>query len=78
MADIVNGCGDGTFRPENNVTRAQFIMMLYNMGGRPAVSDTSLAFAERGTYIDGLRCGRKVGAQEPYHHGLRRQYLQAG
>lgn len=35
MADIVNGRPDGTFCPEQNVTRAQFVMMLYNMGGRP-------------------------------------------
>lgn len=65
MADIVNGCGDGTFRPENNVTRAQFIMMLYNMGGRPAVSDTSLAFADAAhistVYAAAVKWGTRAG-----------------
>ena len=35
LGGIVNGYPDGTFRPDNNVTRAQFILMLYNMCGKP-------------------------------------------
>lgn len=65
MADIVNGCGDGTFRPENNVTRAQFIMMLYNMGGRPPVSDTSLGFSDAASispvFATAVKWGVKAG-----------------
>lgn len=41
LEGIVNGYPDGTFGPDNNVTRVQFIMMLYNMCGNPAVDKTA-------------------------------------
>ena len=70
MADIVNGCGDGTFRPEQNVTRAQFVMMLYNMGGRPEVSDTSLGFADaervQPVYAAAVKWGVRAGIVKGY------------
>ncbi len=37
--DIVGGYPDGTFRPDADVTRAEFVMMLYNMCGKEDVSD---------------------------------------
>ena len=65
MADIVNGRPDGTFCPEQNVTRAQFVMMLYNMGGRPEISDTSLGFADANAvsavYAAAVKWGVKAG-----------------
>lgn len=65
MADIVNGRPDGTFGPEQNVTRAQFVMMLYNMGGRPEISDTSLGFADANAvsavYAAAVKWGVKAG-----------------
>lgn len=70
MADIVNGCGDGTFRPEQKVTRAQFVMMLYNMGGRPEVSDTSLGFADAAqvqpVYAAAVKWGVRAGVVKGY------------
>ena len=35
---IVVGYNDGTFRPSNNCTRAQFVTMLWRYAGRPEVS----------------------------------------
>lgn len=35
---IVNGYEDGTFRPEVNVTRGQFVTMLWRMAGKPPAS----------------------------------------
>lgn len=65
MADIVNGRPDGTFCPEQNVTRAQFVMMLYNMGGRPEIADTSLGFddanAVSAVYAAAVKWGVKAG-----------------
>lgn len=33
--DIVRGYADGTFKPENSCTRAQFVTMVWRMAGRP-------------------------------------------
>ena len=35
---IANGFGDGTFRPADPVNRAQAVMMLWNVAGRPAAA----------------------------------------
>lgn len=43
--DLVNGFPDGTFRPKQVVTRAQFITMLWRAAGEPKVSGT-LKFAD--------------------------------
>ena len=65
MADIVGGFPDGTFRPGLNVTRAQFIMMLYNMGGRPDAPDMQLVFADSASIADvytaAVEWGTKAG-----------------
>ena len=45
---IVNGYDDGTFRPNADVTRAQFITMLWRAAGEPAAS-TSLKFTDKGS-----------------------------
>jgi hypothetical protein len=37
-AGIVNGFGDGTFRPGDDVNRAQAVMMLWKVAGQPAVA----------------------------------------
>ena len=35
---LMNGYADGTFRPNSALTRAQFVQILYNQAGRPAVT----------------------------------------
>ena len=49
LGNVVNGYPDGTFRPDSNVTRAQFIQMLYNMCSRPDAGETSLMFSDSGS-----------------------------
>jgi hypothetical protein len=36
--NIVTGYPDNTFRPENTMTRAEFVQVLYNLRGKPAVA----------------------------------------
>ena len=48
--------GDGTFGPNNNLTRAQFAQILYNKEGKPAVTGSSI-FADA---ADGLWCAPAV------------------
>lgn len=46
---IINGFGDGTFRPNKDVTRAEFITMLWKMSGRPTAENTKLSFTDAGS-----------------------------
>lgn len=48
-AGIVAGYPDGSYRPNNVVTRAQFITMLYRAAGSPEVKSAALEFADAGT-----------------------------
>ena len=48
-AGIIEGYSDGTYRPNNVVTRAQFITMLYRAAGSPDVKNTVLKFDDAGT-----------------------------
>ncbi len=77
-ADIINGYSDNTFRPYQSVTRAQFITMLYNMCGKPDVSDYGdLAFKDASSisnaykdavlwgYLDGIVSGYRDGTFRP-------------
>ena len=67
---IVNGYPDGTFRPNNTVTRAQYITMLYNMYGKPDVSGYSLNFKDKnsisGPYVDAVKWGVAKGIINGY------------
>ena len=45
-AGIIAGYPDGSYRPNNVVTRAQFITMLYRAAGSPEVKSTTLKFAD--------------------------------
>ena len=67
---IVNGYPDGTFRPSNTVTRAQYITMLYNMYGKPDVSGYSLNFKDKnsisGPYVDAVKWGVALGIINGY------------
>ena len=48
-AGIIAGYPDGTYRPNNVVTRAQFITMLYRAAGSPEVKNGELEFADADT-----------------------------
>ena len=67
---IVNGYPNGTFRPRNTVTRAQYITMLYNMCGKPDVSGLTLNFKDTntisGAYMDAVKWGVATGIVSGY------------
>lgn len=52
---LVTGYSDGTFRPDTPVTRAQFVLMLWRMCGKPAAAKAA-SFADAGAdwYQDAL------------------------
>ena len=52
---LVTGYSDGTFRPDTHVTRAQFVLMLWRMCGKPAATQAaSFADASADWYQDAL------------------------
>lgn len=52
---LVTGYSDGTFRPDTSVTRAQFVLMLWRMCGKPAAAKAaSFADASADWYQDAL------------------------
>lgn len=38
---LIGGYEDGTFKPDNSLTRAQFVTILYRQAGRPAVTEAA-------------------------------------
>ena len=64
---LVTGYSDGTFRPDTPVTRAQFILMLWRMCGKPAAAKAaSFADASADWYQDALSWAVEKG----YVNGL--------
>lgn len=64
---LVTGYSDGTFRPDSHVTRAQFVLMLWRMCGKPAAAKAaSFADASADWYQDALSWAVEKG----YVNGL--------
>jgi len=64
---LVTGYSDGTFRPDAAVTRAQFVLMLWRMCGKPAATQAaSFADASADWYQDALSWAVEKG----YVNGL--------
>lgn len=64
---LVTGYSDGTFRPDAAVTRAQFVLMLWRMCGKPAAAKAaSFADANADWYQDALSWAVEKG----YVNGL--------
>lgn len=49
---IVNGYADGTFKPNNDVTRAQFVTMLWRAAGSPAPKSDEVSFTDADKIAD--------------------------
>lgn len=49
---ITNGCGDGKYCPDDNVTRAQMALFLYRFGGAPISSGSTAATTTDTTSTD--------------------------
>ncbi len=43
---VTSGYGDGNFRPEAKLTRAQTVAFLYKMAGSPAVEEAEISFSD--------------------------------
>ena len=52
---IISGYPDGSYRPNNIVTRAQFITMLYRAAGSPSVENADLKFTDAGTIAESYK-----------------------
>ena len=64
---LVTGYSDGTFQPDTHVTRAQFVLMLWRMCGKPAAAKAaSFADASADWYQDALSWAVEKG----YVNGL--------
>ena len=46
LMGLAKGYNDGTFGPKEEVTRAQFVTMLWRMAGEPQAENTELSFAD--------------------------------
>ena len=68
-AGIINGYADGTFQPNAQVTRAQFITMLYRAAGSPEVeipegkTEIELGFTDADTISDEYKTAVAWGVQ---------------
>ena len=81
------GNGNGTFGPNNNVTRAQMVTLLYGLAGRPAVDGSkALPFADvsadawyanalRWAYQNGIAAGTSATAFSPNANVTREQMV---
>ena len=70
---IANGYGDGQFGPNDNITREQFAVMLWNYAGRPAASSRVLDFTDAdqaGSYaLEALCWAAENGILNGYGNG---------
>ena len=73
LAGIINGYPNGTFRPNNTVTRGQFITMLWRAVGEPEAENTSLNFKDAANipdaYKDAVAWGVEAGIIKGYDDG---------
>ncbi len=70
---IVNGYKDGGFHPYTEVTRAQFITMLWRAIGSPDAGDQTLEFTDASDigndFVDAVKWGVENGILEGYKDG---------
>lgn len=73
LAGITNGYPDGTFRPNNTVTRGQFITMLWRACGEPTAENTDLSFTDAANIPDAYKAavawGVEAGIIKGYNDG---------
>lgn len=71
-AKLMQGYDDGTFRPDEKLSRAMLVQVLYNQEGRPAVSgeDSYTDTNEGSWYSDAILWGTEKGIINGYGGGL--------
>lgn len=65
---LFKGFGDGTFRPDTAVTRAQFVTVLWRMAGNPAVT-AQTPFTDIADQIDEFRTAIAWAYEKGYVNG---------
>ena len=65
---LFNGYSDGTFRPDKQLTRAQFMMVLWNQAGRPE-SKCKAPFQDMSNQIEGFQKAVSWAYEQGYVHG---------
>ena len=63
---IINGYADGSFKPNNPVTRAQFCIMIWKLAGKPAPSSKAASFKD----ISGLTANGQKAIKWAQEKGL--------
>lgn len=62
-AGIIGGFGDGTFRPNKDVTRSEFVTMLWKLAGSPTVENAELSFADAASISDNYKMAVAWGVE---------------
>ncbi len=79
---IVSGSGDGKFNPDSNITRAEFIQILYNMSGMTSDGSQSFKDVKAGDWFSqavawavnfGITSGTREDMFSPYEKITREQ-----
>lgn len=68
-AGIVGGYPDGTFRPNNEVTRGQFITMLWRACGEPEAENAELSFTDAANIPDDYKAAVAWGVEAGIIYG---------
>lgn len=68
-AGIVGGYPDGTFRPNNEVTRGQFITMLWRACGEPEAENAKLSFTDAANIPDDYKAAVAWGVEAGIIYG---------
>ena len=63
-AGLASGYADGTFRPNANVTRAQFVTFLWRMAGEPEAAEGTLSFTDAGEIAAPFRSAVAWGVEQ--------------
>lgn len=72
MNNLMDGCGDGVFAPNEPASRGMIAAILYRLEGRPAVSGASAAFndvADGAWYADAVAWAAANGIMSGYDNG---------
>ncbi len=66
-AGIVHGTGQGTFLPDQTITRGQFVTMLYNLAGNPeATATVTFTDLTAGYYLKAIQWAQENGIVTGY------------
>jgi hypothetical protein len=86
--NLISGYGDGSFGPNDNITREQLAMILWRYAGSPAATQQELSFADtdqissyamealKWAYENGILSGKDNNRLDPQGAASRAQFAQ--